>query len=172
MADPRATVVINLRGMDAYRRGLDGGRQMRKVTTQWAARYRAFLQERFVRFSKGGGSWPALAPSTVARRREGGSVAILRDTGTLFAALSPGFSGQPGAFEKHDGLKVTVGFGGPGGHPTAPVSVADLAKFHHFGLGNLPKREIIVKPDAKTLRGMSQDMRRGLGELSDDTKRK
>lgn len=38
---------------------------------QWGFRYRSFVQERFDTFSKGGGDWPALALSTIRKRRKG-----------------------------------------------------------------------------------------------------
>lgn len=38
---------------------------------QWGFRYRSFAQERFDIFSRGGGDWPALALSTIKKRRKG-----------------------------------------------------------------------------------------------------
>ncbi len=38
---------------------------------QWAVRYRAYTQERFDKFSKGGGDWAPLKESTKRRRRTG-----------------------------------------------------------------------------------------------------
>lgn len=76
------------------------------VATKWGARYRSFVQERFDIFSKGGGDWPPLKASTVARRRKGRKkskkprATILRDTNTLFTALQPQFRGAPGAIEQ------------------------------------------------------------------------
>lgn len=54
-------------------RGVDMANPVRKAVKQWAARYRAFLHDRFDRASKGGGGWPALAQSTIAKRRKGQS---------------------------------------------------------------------------------------------------
>jgi hypothetical protein len=148
----------------------------RSVYNQWAARYRSFAQERFVKFSRGKGTWPPLAPSTIARRRKGRGrrrdaqgraigkrarvVAILRDTGTLFAALDVHFTRNPGQLQKDLPHGVQVGFGGPGKHPKAPMSVADLASIHHFGLGRVPARPIIVDPPNKVLNQMSTDVAR------------
>jgi len=137
-----------------------------KTMKQWGARYRSFSQRRFDLFSKGGGNWPPLAESTIKRRRKGkrksGTIAILRDTGTLFRALNP-VLGQPGSFEQVAGLfTVELGFGGASKHPNGTASIADIAKFHNFGMGHNPTRTIIVPPDAKTREAMAQDAERNL----------
>lgn len=151
---------------------------VRAAMKQWAARYRGFLQERFVKFSRGGGDWKPLAESTLARRRKGrgssrfaaGTVAILRDTGTLFASLDPVFRSAPGQLEKQDSFGVDVGFGGPQLHPSGQgVTVADVASFHQTGGPRLPKREIVVDPDARTLAAMKTDMERALRRLAKET---
>lgn len=43
--------------------------EITKAFKQWAARYRAWTQERFDKYSKGGGDWPPLKDSTKWRRR-------------------------------------------------------------------------------------------------------
>lgn len=136
---------------------------IRDVLKKWAARYRSFAQLRFDRFSKGGGNWKPLAPSTLRRRRKGKrknvrKATILRDTGTLFAALDPTFTSRPGQLEKNIPFGITVGYGGPHRHPKGRVTIADIASFHQEGGPRLPKRELIVKPDGKTLAAMANDM--------------
>lgn len=137
---------------------------------QWAARYRGFVQRRFNTFSKGGGDWKPLAASTVRQRRKGrskGKPAILRDTGAMYAALTPTFVGAPGAVERRDALSVTVGFGGPGRHPGGQATVADIASFHDLGRG-VPQRKIIVPPSQEVLDAMSMDAERALEKLAKD----
>lgn len=94
---------------------------------------------------------------------------ILRDTGTLFAALSPTFSGKPGAVEENIPFGIRVGYGGPARHTEggekSPPTIADIASFHQNGTSRLPKREIIVAPDSKTIRGMISDMERAIDKL-------
>lgn len=132
---------------------------------QWAAIYRGFVQERFDKFSKGGGNWKPLAPSTIAGRRKGGGVGlvatILRDTNTLYAALDPGTL-KPGAIEQHTNFGVTVGYGGGDRHPEGQVSIADIAGWHDQGTNRIPQRQIIVPPDDKTIRLMSNAMERAM----------
>lgn len=133
----------------------------RSVHKQWAVRYRAFAADRFIRFSRGGGNWKPLRPSTIRRRRKGKGTgpiaAILFDTGTLFGALSPVFGRKPGQFEKliKDGIRV--GYGGPGKHSKG-MTVAGIAEIHQEGRGAIPARKIIVDPPQKVLDGMAEDV--------------
>jgi len=187
------SVEIKIEGLNRFRSMLDQNPPPPAVATclkQWAARYRGFVQRRFDRMSKGG-EWKALSPKTIARRRKGktnakgtksgrvgkkrakamadaggGNVAILRDTGLLFAALNPTFN-SIGGLEQVDGFSITVGYGGPakhtgkGGH----ISIADLAAIHDQGLGHVPKREIIVPPDEALKAQMAVDGDRALAKL-------
>ena len=168
-------VTLNMEPLMRFLRILEiRGGAFRKVFRQWAARYRGFARARFERLSGGGGGeWPRLAASTLAARRrktKGGKLRtatgkrrrfkagahsmisaaprILRDTGTLLAALQPQFSRRPGQLQKdlRDGIRV--GYGGPQRHPSGGgTSVADIASFHQEGGGRLPRRRIIVEPE-------------------------
>lgn len=144
---------------------------IRKAIKQWAARFRSFVQERFDKYSKGGGDWAPLAESTKRGRRGGAGAkhSILRDTGTLFAALAPEFRGGPGQLQEDIPFGVRVGFGGPGLHPNGNATVADIAGFHQTGGPHLPQRKIIVEPDKKTTDKMAEDLERALKQLLDDT---
>jgi len=173
-------VLLDVRGFDRFRRRFERGLRgnagpIDDMFKKWGRRYLTFARRRFVRMSRGG--WKPLAPSTIrarrgpestrrkkARRRVGtaktttrvgaGKVAILRDTGTLLAALTVG---RPGNLFKRIPYGVRVGFGGPSRHPKGKATIADIAGFHNQGKGKLPKREIIVKPDARTVQGMRRD---------------
>lgn len=132
---------------------------------QIGALYLTFTRRRFIRMSRGG--WKPLAESTVKARRGGrrrttrspragtktttrGSaknVSILRDTGILLNALT---IGAPGNLFRGIRGGVRVGFGGPAKHPGGKATIRDIAVAHDEGRGNLPKREILAKPDAKT----------------------
>lgn len=169
---------------------------VRQAVHQWAARFRSFTQERFDRFSKGGGSWPALALSTIARRRRGktgrqtnrnslardtrrggrlvaagGVYSILRDTGQLFAALTPFFSRKPGQLQQDIPFGVRVGVGPDlyDSTSTQAVTIQQIAQWHQEGAGHLPKREIIVPPDERTVSQMAADMERAIRRLSEST---
>jgi hypothetical protein len=50
--------------------GLRAGAQspLRDAMRKWAARYMGFIRRRFVTYSRGGGNWKPLAPTTVQRR--------------------------------------------------------------------------------------------------------
>jgi hypothetical protein len=137
---------------------------IRRAIKQWAYRYRVFAQDRFKRFSRGGGNWPALKYGR--KRGSKGAASILFDTGTLFKALHPTFIRKPGQLEKHMPFGVRVGFGGPGGHPNAPMTVSELARIHDQGLGFMPERRMIIKPTSRVIKSMAADMERALKKTS------
>lgn len=158
-------VKLRIKGLSRFAAVLSSGdnKHLRDAYTKWAVRYRSFVQEEFVKNSRGGGLWPALKPATIARRRKNSAV-ILRDTNTLFAALNPVFSGTPGQFQQPLKHGIEVGFGGPSGHPDAPLTVAQLAAVHNTGArikgGRIPKRKIIhqLTADLKSKMGVDMDL--------------
>jgi phage gpG-like protein len=89
----------------------------------------------FNRNAKGGGLWPALAPSTVARKKRRGTLAkgILRDTDKLYTSLR---KGSPGNVNRDlpDGVQRGT---------NVPYAI-----FHQMGTSKMPARPIKVDPDA------------------------
>lgn len=171
-----AKVRINLKPLqrfgDRFKKELKGTATSGPVADmkkQWAMRYRSFAQLRFDKASKGDGTWPPLKASTIAGRRKGSST-ILRDTNTMFSALNPVFTSQPGALQKGIPWGIRVGFGGPARHPSSNVSVADIASFHHFGKGVLPVRKILVSPPQSVVNQMVTDAERAAKKLADDVR--
>lgn len=178
-----ATITVDLTRLKKFASAVakhDTNNPIGKAIKQWAVIYRGFAYRRFDKFSKGGGDWPKLAESTLEKRRPGTAkkikvsgkaiktgVAILRDTGMLMNALVPTFTGNPGALEKDIPFGVVVGFGGTGKHPDGYASIADIASFHQVGGGRLPKREIIVDPDATVRRMMAATMQAALKRMQD-----
>jgi hypothetical protein len=172
----KLTVTTDVSGIEKFERlvqsGLDNSNKSsptRVMFVRWATRWRAFHERRFVKASRGGGTWQALSIATVAGRRQGGgsgSAAILRDTGTLFGAL--GSSNAPGALEKHDTDVVFVGYK-EGSQHSSGISIAQLARWHQTGAGNLPSREIVVEPDNRTTKGFATDANDALVEIENDT---
>lgn len=66
-------VTIDLGQFFQLRRDIDriptgGGEPWDTMWIQWAARYRSFAQQRFDRYSRGGGDWPPLKPGTIRAR--------------------------------------------------------------------------------------------------------
>lgn len=165
MAPPRrATVRLDLRGLLKFRfLSKDSGDA--KMYAQWRARYLGMTRKRFLANSRGGGEWPDLSASTIARRRKGSS-SILRDTGTMFGALD--LSNASNFEMVSAGIKV--GFLGPAMAQDGKITNADLAAIHNFGLGSNPERVIIHEPDAVTINGMLKDLaaahKRKLGRSS------
>ncbi len=130
---------------------------------RWAVRYRSFLQKRFVRLSSGAGEWPKLKHKRKRGKLNGAKV--LRDTGTLLAAMSPVFSNTPGQLQKRIRRGIRVGYGGPAKHSGSDVSVARIAKWHQTGAGRLPVRRIIVHPSPRLRKQMMGDLRKAASEI-------
>ena len=165
------TVDVDLAPLKRFKSTLDrdlrgnGSGPIRAALRQWGARFRSFVQEHFVKMSRGG--WKKL--KRPRRRGKADSAAVLRDTGTLFNALTPVFSSKPGALQKDIPFGVRVGYGGPAKHPKGGASVFDIARFHQTGAGPLEKREIIVGPDEPTVTQMAADMQRGIDRMLSQT---
>lgn len=148
-------VNLALKGIEHLRldieKGLHGTEKtaIRKAISQWSVIYRSYAMQRFDKASKGDGTWQPLSPATIAGRRKGkgkGPTAmILRDTGLLFKALSPGVIDAPGALTEDIPYGIRVGFGGPSRHGNGQATIADIAAFHNAGSG-VPQRQIIVGP--------------------------
>ena len=134
----KPTVTIDLRPLREFKAAVEDGGvstkypQITRALKQWAARYRGFIRERFDIFSKGGGNWAPLAPATIAARRKGkkrkkAKPAILRDTGVLFAALSPTF-GKPGQIQEI--IKFGVEVGKLGAATVSPEEILEAFDAH------------------------------------------
>ena len=167
-------VKLDMTGLRRFSQRLHGQLNLSKpgpvtdMVKQWGARYLTFIRRRYVRYSRGGGDWKPLAPSTV-RKRRGGRAMVLVDLGILLGALT---IGQPGNLFKRIRGGIRVGFGGPSRHPKGGVSIADIAKFHDQGMGNNPKREIIAEPSAQVVKAMQGDMTRAITRLGRQSEKK
>jgi len=186
----RRSVKINLAPLQELTRRLQAapiGGAVDTMLRNWGRRYLGFTRRRFVRYSRGGGDWPPLSPATIAQRRgpkrrrkkrkthgtatttrgSAGVVAILRDTGTLFNALT---IGAPGNLFERVGKGINVGFGGPARHPKGGEAIASIATKHQFGdpAQHLPQREILVEPDQATIDGFVEDAKRAVARLGSE----
>jgi hypothetical protein len=143
-----------------------------KMWQQIGAVYLSFTRKRFIKFSKGGGSWPPLKRQRSKDRKAAkrawkrGKIprmaAILRDTGTLLNALT---IGQPGNKFNRVSYGIQVGFGGPSRHGKGKATIRDIAVFHNEGRGHLPKREILVEPEQQTTNRIISIMRAAINGL-------
>lgn len=163
-------IKLKLEGLDRLRKAVIGNPAlMQRIVNAWSTVYRSFTRSRFHKLSRGGGDWPALSSATLAgRRKGGGGAAILRDTGAMFAALNPqlGSGGmmrttpiQPLGFKADLSSATTYKDG---------ATLSDVASYHHYGEGRLPKREILVEPDREAIESMANHGKRiltkGFGE--------
>ena len=120
---------------------------------------------RFDKASKGDGTWVPLSVRTIKARRKQSS-SILRDTGVLFAALAPVWEAPPGSINELITGGVRVGFGGSSQHPGESITIAEIASIHNDGLGNNPKREIIVQPPESVIDACAGDLQKELTRLA------
>jgi hypothetical protein len=123
------------------------------VFKQWAIRYRSFIQQRYNKYSRGGGDWAPLKQATIDAK---GSSGILIDTGLMFSALTPVWQSPPGGINRFITGGVEVGFGGEAGRPDGLLTIAELAAIHQ------ETRPIIVQPDNDTMEGCARDLERAL----------
>jgi len=143
---------------------------LRPTFKQWGTRYLSWTKKLFDIKSKGGTaegvSWPKLkrvsyrrATGMNLRRTRGGgrrgrrmqqkirerraaaNVSILKDTGTLYKALSVG---SPGNLFKYISEGVRVGFGGPARHESGQAKIRDIAVYHDTGEGKLPNKSNVA----------------------------
>lgn len=164
------TITTNLDALNKYRDSL--GDINRKVFYKWAVRYRSFVQRRYDVYSRGGGDWPPLSAATIKRRKPAArrknavkgsaqprQVSILRDTNTMFTALTPALVAPAGSVNQllTDGTGIEVGFAGNATHPGG-ATIAQIALWHHVGAPPNPVRQIIVLPDRPTIQGMENDL--------------
>lgn len=164
MTKPSFRFNVGLKGLERFNDTINqdlrgsGNGPIRKALRQWGYVYRQYLRLRYLRYARGGGNWPPLKPATIRRRRgRGNKVSILIDSGTMIGAFQPAFAGKPGQLQEDVPFGVRVGVGG-GEHPHAHISIRELIRIHHFGLGNVPAREIVVPPDDDTTKTMKRLM--------------
>ncbi len=182
-------VEMNLKGIEHIRKRIaDTSGPVDKMFKAWGEKYLGFVDQRFDKFSKGGGDWPKLKDSTVRRRRKGGKkrggvsravsrltgggkVAMLADTGVLKGGLTVGRSGN--LFRRTSG-GIRVGFGGLASHPGSKLTIRQLAIIHDQGVPekNIPQRQILVKPDRRLRRRMNADLKKMLKQIAKEGERK
>lgn len=186
-------VRFNLRGIEHIRRqvgrkiGQGASGPIGAMLKQWGVRYLRFTRARYLRESGGGGSWDDLAESTKKQRRgkksrrtkskrartktttrgTGTKFKILQDTRVLYKGLAVGGRGN---LLKVSGTYVRAGFAKGRRHGKGKATIRDIAMFHQEGKGDLPKREILVMPDRKTIAGMNQDARRAVQQITRQAK--
>jgi hypothetical protein len=176
---PKAFVKLDLRPLQKFRNGLHDGLNngtgpFGTMMEKWGLRYLAFLQRKFRENSAGGGGWIPLSPKTLEKEhpktRAGilprssprfvRRIGILRISGAIYRSL---FKGESGNLFQRRGNRLFVGVGGGGRHPNAKgLTVAGLVMIHNNGASagdhDIPRRPIILEPDAATVAAMKQDV--------------
>lgn len=166
MAEDGVTVCRNIaRKFDGIKITSDAP-PVRRMLNRWGHRFLGFLHDRYEKYSRGGGDWPDLAPSTKRHRKKARKghrgprkFAILIEYEILIGSLQVG---SPGNILTVGRDSVTAGIGGSarysqgkrtrGGLPT----IRDIANFHQQGRGNNPVRKIVVEPDRRCTRDMKR----------------
>lgn len=136
-----------------------------------AKKYESFIKRRFKRYSRGSGNWKPHSPATIRQRKKGkgkmkgkGKPELLKDTGTVFKGLT---IGAPGNLMEPIKGGVRFGITGRGRHPSG-MRVSELALIHDQGLGRVPQRKIIVKPDEATERQLVATIKRVVERTIED----
>ncbi len=162
----QAKVTIDLTGLKRFQSGLRSSPVMNKMTLKWAKQYNQFMVSRFKKFSRGGGNWPKLKQSTIARKIANKS-RILVELGDLLSTLSATVNLN----SQVNNLSVTAGIRPGVGHTRSSMSLQDLVAAHQTGAGNLPVREVVVFPPATVIKKMVTTGNRALAKHADNTGR-
>jgi hypothetical protein len=152
-------VTLNLKPLYKFRQSVRAGvggvapGPFDQMYQTWGRRFGAFLRQRYVRLTRGGGEWAPNAPSTIAGKKKGRG--ILVRLGYLYRALFPGALGN--LFVRIPGF-VRFGFSAVP-HPESNLTFAELARIHQLGAPakNIPARPIIVPPGPSIVKAMQRD---------------
>lgn len=175
MARPSLTVTLNLHKLRAFKPALEadlrhsGNGPVRAALHEWAAILGRFLTNRWMVFSHGGGNWRKLRPATLARKKRLGLLMlILRATDLMFESFAPELAKKPGRVTEEVPFGVRVGFGGGMSYPhkRGGPTMAQIARWHQRGAGNLPARKIIAPPDQATVDKMREVMQSAVAEVA------
>ena len=152
---PIAHLVIDFSGARAFvRRVRSGGSATTRGHRKAANRYLVWLQKRYQKYSMGGGSWPALAESTIKRKKQNKRV-ILVEFMDLYGALAVRRSGKN---------QYTVGIFSSEPARRSDKTLRQIATLHQHGEGRLPQRQIVVMPSSHVNRAMRKDIQDGVDE--------
>ncbi len=156
----RARQKLDLRRLQRLQRDLQTSTgAVEEARKDCADLYRDFIVRRFVLFSYGAGTWPHLKQSRIKKK---GHSRILVDTRFLLQKLAAIID-----IVRETHRSLFMGFRSTIRHPTAKMQVAELAEIHNSGLGNNPKRPILVEPDNQTNKMMASiSVKRFLSALS------
>ena len=144
------TIKIEIDGMQKFRKALNSlGDQIQNPPEKLMRRLgETSIEDIDQRFMTAGyGTWPPLAPSTIAKKGHG---FILIDSGAMFQ--SSRISGM-----ERNAVEVDVPYGGPEHNP-------DVPSIHQHGKGHIPQRKIIeVTP--KLTQALTDTLTRWLMEM-------
>lgn len=181
MATASQKVTLDLRPLDRFRHqfraqvaGASGS--IDRFFTHAAGRIMGMQARRFDIMSRGasfeGETWAPLKASTLrskTRRRRRATargrrqVGILKDTGTMRAALN---AGSPGYYVRRFPGGVRLGIGGGGRRSQFGPTIGQVAGYHQRGSGRLPVRRVITTQlDERTSRGIASDLQRAVVRL-------
>lgn len=126
--------------------------KMREAVHRAADAYDAQRYRDFNASNKGGGSWAALAPSTIRSKTRRGTVGkgILRDSDRLFLSLK---KGNPGNVNRDlpDGVQRGT---------SVPYGI-----FHVRGTAKMPARNFLFPPDANTKTRVAGNVTGGIRDV-------
>lgn len=156
MAKIRLNVVVDLANALNIKRYSQNNKP--KLVETAANRYLQYSRNRYISLSAGGGEWPGLKLTTVARKIRRGiaddPTAILRESDTILNELQVKIIG-----------KVTyVGIFSNRMHPRGPA-ITKLALIHTVGTILIDARPIVVSPPNQVRKRMVDDIRTTYNKL-------
>jgi len=163
MAEKAATFTLNDKNWQTFiSRASTNSSYVKWMLTAWVKIYSADMERRFVKNTRGGGSWPPIKKTTASRK---GNSNILQDTGKLRKGLQLGAQGNLVRFLAKE---LAVFYGYSKSKHSKNLSFQKLASIHQNGEGHNPKREIFVKPSREALQAMIRATQYALQRMQGD----
>lgn len=154
---PTLSLQLNLAGFAAAKDLFKRPRGPVKTGLDQAGRmYTAFVLSEFDRKSRGGGGWRPLKQETINAK---GSSAILVDKRALRQGLATSITVTTRTSPR---FALIAAFKGKKKHRRSKLTISDLATIHHYGLGRVPSRKILVRPNKATVARMTTVIMRGV----------
>ena len=144
------TSFVDVVKVTKFNREFAVGTDMRTAVGMWRKRYNDFTYKRYLRFSAGGGTWPVLKKKTIKQKRKGKAKILIR-----FKTLISNLKGTTSVRQKN--WSISAGFTSNKEHYSG-MTMDKLAAIHHFGLGRVPVRTILVRPPKEVVDKMKSDV--------------
>lgn len=135
-----ARLTVGLRSLKELRDGRRQSSRFKHELKQIGQTLGTAVADRFERFSKGEGDWRKIKPETARRK---GNTRILVDSGDLLRGIRQGVWTNVSYIGSR--VTITAQLRARRQHRSG-LPMQELIRIHHFGLGRVPARKILVRP--------------------------